>query len=185
MEYHCKNALCNATDPSQFTKSNKRMCRNCLTQKRHLAKRTQDLIETVEAAPPPEPVRRGRKPKAVAGAGVVKVGAGASSAETASLQHLISVQQKMLETQQRQTEALFHLTEKLISNAVGAVGAKVVSASSHSVASDASVINTHGVNENPHSYRSASKATAVAISHTPRRRQNLVHYKDRLNNDIF
>jgi hypothetical protein len=89
---------------------------------------------------------------------VKKVKGSSDAKNTASLMNIISTQQKMLENQQRQTDALLGLTERLIDR---------VSLRSES-------------NSSPKS--SPTPPFRPAISHTPRKRQHLVHYKDRLNN---
>lgn len=81
-----------------------------------------------------------------------------------TIKGVILAQQKMLEHQQRQTDALFSLAEKLLE--------KVRTVDSNFLPEMKTL--------SPIKVR-----PSTVVSHTPRRRQNLVHYKDRLNNDLI
>lgn len=84
--------------------------------------------------------------------------------DTSSLKNIIANQQKMLETQQRQTEALFSLAEKLLEK---------INVAPQTVSEPSST----PVRRSPVSSR-------LILSKTPRVRKNLAHYKDRLNTDL-
>ncbi len=133
MEYHCKNAFCNATDESRFYKNNRTMCKNCMKQRRDITKKTKQLSD----------------------------GAPKNSNMDSTVKGIILAQQKMLEHQQRQTDALFSLAEKLLEK-----------------------VKTVDSSFNTAEMKTPSPNRTKVVSHTPRRRQNLVHYKDRLNNDL-
>lgn len=133
MAFHCKIPFCNATEADKFYEYNRSVCKNCLSQRRKMAKNTADIKS--------EKIVKTKKNE---------------SKNTSSLMHIISTQQKMIENQQLQTTALLNLTEKLLDR----------------------------VNVSTPSPKSSTPVFRPAISHTPRKRQHLVHYKDRLNNDI-
>lgn len=192
MERQCKNAFCNATDPSLFTKSNKYLCRSCLKQRRDMAKRSELVGESVASSKLPLDVEvAGPKTFGPGPFGSKTIGEGKSrrSKKTedvvpkirktmeqssdvianSTLTHLIATQQKMIEHQQRQTDALFNLTEKLLLSRAPDVGAggDFVPSKRPGDARTSSPTNSH-------EFRSK------IISHTPRRRQEFVHYKNRL-----
>ncbi len=131
MSYKCKTPFCNTTDVDKFYEYNRSVCKTCISQKRKLAKNTAEA----------------KKPK-------VKTVPTTESKNTTSLMNIITTQQKMLENQQRQTDALLNLTERLLDK----VGVSTPSP------------------------KSTTPVFRPPISHTPRKRQHLVHYKDRLNN---
>lgn len=135
MAFRCKVPFCNATDVEKFYEYNRSVCKSCLSQRRKMAKNTADIKN--------EKTKKAEKTKS-------------DSKNNSSLMHIISTQQKMIENQQLQTNALLSLTEKLLDR----------------------------VNVSSSSPKSSTPVFRPVISHTPRKRQHLVHYKDRLNNDI-
>jgi len=172
MQY-CKNALCNATDPSLFIKSSKYLCRNCLKQRRDIARRSQMISETVDEdivrdhvggntfSPGPKGSKR-----------PLDVGGKRKGTDNGirgllfSQANIITTQQKMIEHQQRQTDALFNLTEKLLTRA--------------SLFSEPTISKPEIVESPSASSTLSHELRSKIISHTPRRRQEFVHYKNRL-----
>jgi hypothetical protein len=145
MEYRCKNALCNTTDESRFYKNNKTSCKNCLKQRRDITKKTKQIVDNDDVQPSPK-----------------------TGVFDSTVKNIIIAQQKMLEHQQRQTDALFSLAEKLLE--------KVNNVDRFSTVEN----RPSPIIRNP----ARTPVSKAVVSHTPRRRQNLVHYKDRLNTDI-
>ena len=142
MSYQCKIPFCNSTTPENFYEYNRSVCKNCLSQRRKLAKDTAEANAVKVVKTTKTKTRKTYDTK-----------------NSTTLMNIITNQQKMLENQQRQTDALLGLTEKLFE--------RVTSRSSDTA-----------------SPKVSTPVFRPAISHTPRKRQHLVHYKDRLNNDI-
>ena len=153
MTHRCKT--CGVTDESQFTKSSRTVCRNCAAQKRKIALQTKlvnsDTPVTSSAS------LASKMPK------MLKT--------DSTLKNIIASQQKMLEHQQRQTDALFNLAEKLLEK----INTPVITAQGSSESIGSATLTPR---------RRSPISSSRLISHTPRVRKNLVHYKDRLNNDL-
>jgi len=154
----CKT--CGTTDEGLFYKTNKTTCKNCISQKRKISIKTKLVANAVEQeAEQIAPVKDIKSTKKK-----MKV----SNTTDTTIKNLIASQQKMLEHQQRQTDALFSLAEKLLEK----INAPAINHSSSDSSSE-----SQGVRPSPVSNR-------LIVSHTPRVRKNLAHYKDRLNNDL-
>jgi len=145
MSLRCKT--CGTTDQELFYKTNKTTCKNCITQKRKISIKTKLVAAGVQEEKPAKSKK-------------------SASSSDATIKNLNASQQKMLEHQQRQTDALFSLAEKLLQKIN----------TSPNGGNDSSS-ESQGVRPSPVSNR-------LIISHTPRVRKNLAHYKDRLNNDL-
>ncbi len=184
MERRCKNALCNTTDPSQFIKSSKYLCRNCLKQRRDMAKQTLTVGDVVSKQTDAEETVPSKQTESVGGGNALSktFGPGPKGSKTRKTKkgtdndiafsltkyqaNIIATQQKMIEHQQRQTDALFNLTEKLLTRS---------SLFPEPTISKPEVVESPSVSSTlSHEFRSK------LISHTPRRRQEFVHYKNRL-----
>ena len=156
MSYHCKTPFCNTTDAEKFTASNKSVCKSCLSQRRVLAKNTLNVKNTN-----------------------IPSGRNKNTKSTSSLMNIISTQQKMLENQQRQTDTLLSLTGRLLD--------KVTEPRRESKVEPRRESKVEPRRESKVEHPSSEPTTPVfrpPISHTPRKRSHLVHYKDRLNSDI-
>lgn len=153
MTSRCKT--CGTTDQELFYKTNKTTCKNCISQKRKISIQTKIVASGVENTNQVAPETKKTKKR-------TNVSRSSDSTDS-TIKNLIASQQKMLEHQQRQTDALFSLAEKLLEK----INAPVSDSSSE-----------------PTAVRRSPVSNRFIVSHTPRVRKNLAHYKDRLNNDL-
>lgn len=86
----CKNFLCVAKEPKQFYSYNRSTCKECICARQRLNKKTRDNSLNVKVKSQPK--------------------------TDLNLNAIILAQQKMLENQQKQTDAIISLTYKLLSS---------------------------------------------------------------------
>ncbi len=97
----CRNFLCTAKEPKQFYKFNKSTCKECICARQRLTKKTRENAERSMTE------TRDLNSKC-------KLKTPALNSELKTLNSVIASQQKMLEYQQRQTDLIISLTQKLL-----------------------------------------------------------------------
>lgn len=95
----CRNFLCTAKEPKQFYKFNKSTCKECICARQRLTKKTRENAERNMS----ETRSLTSKPKTPV-----------INSELKTLNSVIVSQQKMLEYQQKQTDLIISLTQKLL-----------------------------------------------------------------------
>lgn len=97
----CRNFLCTAKEPKQFYKFNKSTCKECICARQRLTKKTRENAErSMTETRDLNSKSKSKNPSL--------------NSELKTLNSVIASQQKMLEYQQRQTDLIISLTQKLL-----------------------------------------------------------------------